>query len=310
VLLLGHYDTVWPVGTRCEIPWQVQKTSSGDRATGPGCLDMKAGLVQIFHALSLLPQRESLCVLITGDEELGSPTSRELIESEARRASATLVLEPAGPAGAVKLERKGVSIYDVEIRGRAAHSGLAPELGVNAGIELAHQILRVSDLGDAAVGTTVVPTVLSAGTSRNTVPAVARLAVDARFWRVDELRRIDVAMGSLGPVLAEAHVDVRGGVNRPPMEATSSALLFRLAQEVSAALGLAPPAGCRVGGASDGNLAAAAGSLTLDGLGAVGDGAHARDEYVEVGAMADRSALLCALVPAIQDSVDFGSRHA
>jgi len=292
VLLVGHHDTVWPVGTLATHPCTVENGV----LRGPGCFDMKAGVAMMFHALAGLQNREGVTVLVTGDEELGSPSSRELIEDEARDADAALVLEASADGGALKTERKGVSLYEVSIQGHAAHAGLEPELGVNATVELAHQALVVAALGSRDTGTTVTPTLASAGTTSNTVPAAGSFSVDVRVCTPQEQARVDAAMRSLRPVLAGAAVDVSGGPNRPPLDAASSALLLRKARELAARLGLPELTSSAVGGASDGNLTAGVGTPTLDGLGAVGGGAHAADEHVLVDELPDRTRLLGALV--------------
>jgi glutamate carboxypeptidase len=291
VLVLGHHDTVWPLGSLETHPCTV----TDGVLRGPGCFDMKAGLVMAFHAVATLADRSGVTILVTGDEEVGSPTSRALIESEAR-GCAVLVLEASADDGALKLERKGVSLYQLTVQGRAAHAGLEPERGVNAGIELAHQILAVAALADADAGTTVTPTVLTAGTTSNTVPAAATLAVDVRVRRVEEQDRVDAAMRALRPVLPGAGIEVTGGPNRPPLEATASAALFERARDVATRLGLPPLTGVSVGGASDGNFTAGVGAPTLDGLGAVGGGAHAATEHVLVDELPRRAALLATLL--------------
>ncbi|MFD0665181.1 M20/M25/M40 family metallo-hydrolase [Thermocatellispora tengchongensis] len=209
VLVLGHHDTVWPIGSLASRPWSV----ADGVARGPGVFDMKAGLVQAFHALAALPSLDGVCVLVTGDEELGSPTSRALIEESARGLAAAFVLEASAEGGALKTARKGVSAYDVLVRGRAAHAGLEPERGVNAGVELAHQILTIAGFGDGA--TTVVPTLASAGSSRNTVPAEARVAVDVRVPDLAAQEEIDLRMRALTPRLPGTRIEVTGGPNRP-----------------------------------------------------------------------------------------------
>ncbi|MCM2392061.1 M20 family metallopeptidase [Streptomyces albipurpureus] len=307
VLLVGHHDTVWPIGSWGSHPFEVRDGV----LRGPGCFDMKAGLVMAFHALAALAARspgatpltpgsphplDGVTLLITGDEEPGSTTSRELIEQEARQCAAALVLEAAGPAGALKTERKGVSRYEVLVRGRAAHSGLEPERGVNATVEAAHQILAVAALGDAARGTTVTPTRLEAGTTNNTVPASARFDVDVRVWDAAEQHRVHTSMRNLRAVVAGATVEVSGGPNRPPLSATASRDLFERAQRLAQGLGMRPLAQVAVGGASDGNLTAGVGTPTLDGLGAVGGGAHADDEHLLVAELPRRTELLTALV--------------
>ena len=292
VLLLAHHDTVWPLGTLADHPFSVRDGV----LRGPGCFDMKAGIVLALHAAAQLADASGVTLLITGDEELGSPTSRELIESEADGCRAALVLEASADGGALKTQRKGVSMYRVRAVGRAAHAGLEPERGVNATIELAHQALAVHDLADADRGTTVTPTLLSAGQTTNTVPAAGEFAVDVRMWDEEEQSRIDAAMRTLRPVMPGAEVLVTGGPNRPPLAASASAGLFARASDVAAGLGLPPLTRAAVGGASDGNFTAGMGTPTLDGLGAVGGGAHAPGEHVFIDALPGRAALLSALI--------------
>ncbi|MGI5404771.1 M20 family metallopeptidase [Streptomyces sp. CA-135486] len=303
VLLVGHHDTVWPMGSLQDHPWSV----TAGIARGPGVLDMKAGLVQMFHALASLPSPDGVCVLVNGDEEVGSQTSRGLIEDSARGCAAAFVLEPAANAeGALKTARKGTSRYEVVVHGKAAHAGLEPEKGVNAAIEAAHQVLSIADLG-ASMGAagaahsvlgapTVTPTLLSAGSARNTVPALARVSVDVRVPTSTAQDRIDALMRGLTAQTHGARLKVLGGGQRPPMEPESSAELFALASRLASELGQEPLRGIAVGGASDGNYTAAAGCPTLDGLGAVGDGAHADTEYVEVAQMVPRTRLLAQLI--------------
>ncbi|MFD9598129.1 M20 family metallopeptidase [Kitasatospora sp. NPDC059973] len=301
VLLLGHHDTVWPVGSLRTHPWSV----ADGIARGPGVFDMKAGLVQMFHALASLPTLDGICVLVTGDEEVGSATSRTLVEETARRCSATLVAEPSADGGALKTARKGVSSYDLTVHGRAAHSGLEPRKGVNAAVELAHQVLALRDIADTVLGrtgpgTTVTPTLLSAGTTTNTVPARADLTIDVRVPSTAAQETVDHLVHTLRPHLPGARLDLRGGPNRPPLDATASAALFTLAAEQAAALGLPPLRQAAVGGASDGNYTAGVGCPTLDGLGAVGDGAHADHEHVRTAEMPRRARLLAHLTGALR----------
>lgn len=292
VLVLGHHDTVWPLGSLEENPFGV----TDGVLRGPGCFDMKAGVVMAFHAIAALDDCTGVSLLVTGDEEIGSPSSRALIEDEARGCRAALVLEAAGPGGALKTERKGVSRYDVLIEGRAAHAGLEPERGVNATIEVAHQVLAVAALGDDDRGTTVTPTRLDAGTTINTVPAAAGFGVDVRVRDDAEQQRVHAAMADLAAVLPDARVRVVGGPNRPPLTADATADLYLRAASVAARLGLEPLTSLSVGGASDGNFTAGVGTPTLDGLGAVGGGAHAPDEHVIVAELRPRTRLLTALV--------------
>lgn len=281
VLVVGHHDTVWPLGTLDRVPFSV----ADGVLRGPGCFDMLAGLAMAFHGLAGL---SGVTLLVTGDEELGSPSSRGLIEEEAHAHEAALVLEASADGGALKTERKGVSLYDVRVTGRAAHAGLEPERGVNATLELAHQALAVAALADPALGTSVTPTVVAAGTTTNTVPAGGAFAVDVRVRTEAEQARVDAAMRALRPVLAGAVVEVSGGPNRPPLEAVSSAALFDRARTLAPF----PLTGVAVGGASDGNLTAGVGTPTLDGLGAVGGGAHAEDEHILVAHLMPRTQLL------------------
>ncbi len=291
VMLLGHHDTVWPIGSLETHPNTIQDGV----LRGPGCFDMKVGLVMAFHAVAALADRDGVIILVTGDEELGSPSSRELIEAEAAGCAAALVLEAAAEGGAVKTERKGVSLYRVAALGRASHAGLAPQAGINAGIELAHQVLAVAALSNDALGTSVTPTMSSAGTASNTVPARAELAVDVRVRNAEEQARVDAAMRALTPVLPGARLEVTGGPNRPPLEHSAASALFDRATAIARDLGLPELAQASVGGASDGNFTAGIGVPTLDGLGATGGGAHADDEHVLVAGVAARTALLAAL---------------
>jgi glutamate carboxypeptidase len=291
VVIVTHVDTVWPTGTLARWPFAVD----GDRATGPGAFDMKAGLVQGLHALSLLADLTGVRVLVTTDEEVGSPTSRELIEKTAAGAQAALVLEPSA-GGALKSARKGVSLYELVVHGRASHAGLEPEKGVNAGLELARQLLALETIADPSLGTTVTPTLLSGGTTTNPVPALASVALDVRVASPEEQARVDLALHATRAVDPGARVELRGGPNRPPMPLTSSAELLARARRLAGRLGLPALADEHVGGGSDGNFTAGIGVPTLDGLGAVGDGAHAEGEYVVVPAMAERAALVGALV--------------
>lgn len=292
VLLLGHHDTVWPIGSLATRPWSI----SDGVMRGPGTFDMKVGVVMALHAAARVPRSTPITILITGDEEIGSTTSRQLILDEANRCRTALVLEAAGDEGALKTARKGISDYQVEVKGRAAHAGLEPENGVNAAVELAHQILAIAQLGSQEHGTSVVPTVTSAGTTTNTVPASATLSVDVRAWSVVEQRRVDQEMKALKPVLDAAVITVRGGPNRPPLDEESSRLVFQLACEVADELGLPRLEQAHVGGASDGNFTASAGTPTLDGLGAVGGGAHAEHEHVLIEEIPRRTALLARLI--------------
>lgn len=297
VLLLGHLDTVWPVGTLARIPWAVD----GDRMRGPGVFDMKTGAVQAIGALALLGLDESagVGVLLTTDEEIGSGCSRAVIEDAARDAEAVLVLEPS-VEGELKTARKGTSWYVVQITGRAAHAGLDPERGINALVEAAALVSDAVTWARPELGTTVTPTTARAGVTDNTVPDQAVIGIDVRAWSAEEQQRIDDLARGWHPAHPEAAVDiVGGGINRPAMEESAGAALARLAERCAADLGLAPIGSRAVGGASDGNFTAAMGIPTLDGLGAVGDGAHADHEWASAAALPERTALVAALVSAI-----------
>ncbi len=293
VLLLGHLDTVWPVGSLARLPF----TNDGERLHGPGVFDMKAGVVQGWAALALAQMTEASGVgmLLTTDEEIGSPSSREVIRMAAEVAEAVLVLEPSIDA-AVKTARKGTSWYSVHLSGRAAHAGLEPERGINALLAAAELASTTIHWGDAAAGTTVTPTILHAGTTSNTVPAEATLVLDVRAWTAAEQVRVDRLVRGWQAEGIPVSVRIDGGIDRPAMEESSSAGLFILAQDVAGRLGHGELHGRAVGGASDGNLTAAHGRATLDGLGAVGDGAHADHEWVSVPHLAERAALVAAIV--------------
>jgi glutamate carboxypeptidase len=291
VVLIGHFDTVWPRGTLARWPFTVE----GDRATGPGAFDMKAGIVQMFQALAQAGTPDGIACLLTSDEELGSQTSRLLVEEIAAGASAALVLEPSAD-GALKVARKGTSMYEIAVEGRAAHAGLEPEKGANATVELAHQILSLTSMARLDAGTTVTPTVTSGGTTTNTVPAHAAVQVDVRAETQAEQDRVDQEMRDLRPAIDGTKLLVTGGPNRPPFSKASSQALFDRAREAAESLGLEPLRGEAVGGGSDGNFTAGVGVPTLDGMGAVGGKAHAEGEWVHVPSMAERAALLVELV--------------
>lgn len=294
VVLLAHLDTVWPAGTLARWPFSV----TGDHATGPGAFDMKAGLVQAFFALAALIRADlphpSVVLLVTADEEIGSPGGRHVVEASAEGASAVLVLE-ASADGALKVARKGVGHYRLHVTGRAAHAGLEPEKGVNALVAAAHLALALEGIADPGAGTTVTPTLLTAGGAQNTVPASAVLGIDVRAATVAEQDRVDHALRHLCPSTG-ATLRVDGGINRPPLEERAASGLFTLAQRAAGRCGLRPLSSARVGGGSDGNFTAALGVPTLDGLGAVGAGAHAEGEHVVTTAMPQRAALLAALI--------------
>jgi glutamate carboxypeptidase len=297
ILLLGHLDTVWPVGTLARRPFSIAE----GRAMGPGVYDMKGGLVIAEFALRAiaelaLPLSHPVTVMLNSDEEIGSTTSRGLIEAEAAAAVAVLVLEPATPQGALKTARKGVGGYVVEVTGRAAHAGVAPEEGVSAIEELAHQILRLHQMTDLASGTTVNVGLIEGGTRPNVVAAEASARIDVRVWTREEADRIDTAIRALQPANAATQLVVNGGFERFPMERGEGTLrLYAAAQRAGQSLGLSLQDAAS-GGGSDGNFTAAMGIPTLDGLGAVGNGAHAEHEFVRISSLPERAALLAALL--------------
>jgi len=296
-LVLGHYDTVHSSGTLAKMPFRV----SGGKAYGPGVFDMKAGLVQALFALETLQQTNAplarrLVFLWTSDEEIGSDASRKLIETEARRSDAVFVLEPSlGPKGLIKTARKGVGEAEIIVHGRASHAGLAPQEGINAIHELARQLQRVQAWNDLRRGVTVNADVIEGGTRVNVIAERARAVLDLRALRVADMRRVERRLHALRPILHGAKLEVRGGFNRAPLERKFSATLFAKAKSLAAQMGL-PLGECTAGGGSDGNLTAALGIPTLDGLGAVGHGAHSANEHILINTMPVRAALLAALL--------------
>lgn len=279
VVLIGHHDTVWPTGTLETFPFSVVDGV----VRGPGADDMKGGLLIALYALARVREQrgdlDGVSLLITADEELGSPGSRPIIEDEARGAKAALVFESGAPDGSVKIARKGVAIYSLEVTGRAAHAGVEPEKGINSTLEVANQVVRIAALHDPSVGTSVVPTVMTSGSTTNTVPAEARVGIDSRAATVAEQIRIDEILSSLTPTVAGAKVEVKGGINRAPLEQKMAMGLYARAQRLAANLGHPPLRSVAVGGGSDGNFTAGVGTPTLDGLGTVGGGSHARNEH-------------------------------
>jgi len=298
LLVIGHLDTVYPLGTLKQMPFRV----GAGRAYGPGTFDMKSGLVQALFAVEALRTTEQqpagkVVFLFTSDEEVGSEAGRPVIEREARRSRAVLVVEPAsGPQGALKTARKGVGEFELVVQGRAAHAGLEPEKGVNAIEELAHQILRLKKLARPARGLTLNVDIITGGTRTNVVAESAHAVVDVRIPRLKDGPWIEQQVKKLRPVDRRARLVLRGGINRPPLERTAEvARLFRQAQHLGEALGLHLEEAA-VGGGSDGNFTAALGVPTLDGLGGVGAGAHSPGEYVLVRSLPERAALLAALL--------------
>ena len=333
VVLVNHQDTVWPHGTLERLPFSTEDgilrgPGSFDMLTG-AIMSVWATRLLLAAAGVPVPDTEStttasgagaaatggasadagasgpvpspaealagLSILVTGDEEIGSVTSSDLIRAEAKEARAVFVME-ASADGALKLSRKGTSMYTILVHGKAAHAGLEPEKGIHAGLELAHQMQVVAGLADPAEQTTVTPTKFSGGTTTNTVPALGQFDVDVRALTAEEQQRVDDAIRGLTPSIDGTRIAVRGGINRPPFEKEMSAALFDRAVALAAEIGIEEPRGVPVGGASDGNFTAGDGIPTLDGLGAVGDGAHAEHEHAIIEHIPPRTALLAALV--------------
>src|SRR5438132_7087903 len=297
LLVLGHYDTVYSTGTLARMPFRVK----GGKVYGPGTFDMKAGIVQALFALQALQHaemrlRKRLVFLWTSDEEIGSESSRKFFETEARRSDAVFVLEPSfGSRGLLKTARKGVGGAELIVHGRASHAGLAPQEGVNAIHELARQIARIEKWNDLRRGVTINAGIIEGGTRTNVIPERARAVLDLRALRVSDMRNLEVRLRGLRAVQAGARLEITGGFDRPPLERKMSASLFAraqlLAKQMEFSLGE-----CTAGGGSDGNFTAALGIPTLDGLGAVGGGAHSSHEHVLVNTMPQRAALLAALL--------------
>src|SRR6266568_1221265 len=297
LLVLGHYDTVYSSGTLKGMPFRI----SGGKAHGPGIFDMKAGIVQALFALQALQHarlrlQKQIVFFWTSDEEIGSESSRKLIEAEARRSDAVFVVEPSfGPRGLVKTARKGVGQAELIVQGRASHAGLAPEEGINAVHELAAQLTRIENWNDARRGVSVNADIVEGGTRTNVIAERARAVLDLRALRASDMRQVERRLHALRPVHEGAKLKITGGFDRPPLERKNCAALFAraksLAKQMNFSLGE-----CTAGGGSDGNFTGALGIPTLDGLGAVGDGAHSDHEYVVAGTMPARAALLAALL--------------
>ena len=297
ILVLGHYDTVYPRGTLERQPVEQR----GPKLYGPGVVDMKGGLLigcvalEALRALGRQPARP-VWFLCTSDEEVGSPDSRQYIEALARESAYSLVLEGAGNGGALKTARKGVGLYALGVTGRAAHAGVAPEQGRSALLELAHQIIWLHELNDAELGTTVNVCVASGGTAANVIPAAARADVNVRVRTMVEAERIAQALASRATIDPDVTLRWSGGINRPPMERSAAiGALFGQAQALAAELGFALDE-TATGGGSDGNFTAALGVPTLDGLGPIGGGAHALYEHVLIESFVPRTALFARLL--------------
>jgi glutamate carboxypeptidase len=300
LMVLGHYDTVYGTGTLAKMPFRVK----AGRAYGPGTFDMKGGLVQALFALEALQSSrvaltKRIVFIWNSDEEIGSDSSRKLIESEARRSDAVFVLEPSlGSRGLLKTARKGVGEAELIVHGRASHAGLAPQEGINAVHEIARQIARVEAWNDLRRGISINADIIEGGTRSNVIAERARAVLDLRALRIPDMRRIEKRLHALRPFHSGARVEVRGGFNRAPLERKVTSALFLRAKSLAAQMGLALGEST-AGGGSDGNLTGALGVLTLDGLGAVGDGAHSSHEHLLVRAMPQRAALLAALLATV-----------
>lgn len=298
LLAIGHSDTVWPLGTLEQMPFR----ETEGRLWGPGVLDMKSGLAFFIHALRGLralrvPLRYKPVLWVVSDEEVGSPSSRKLTEAEARQSDCVLVLEPGtGLAGKLKTSRKGVGCYTILVQGRASHAGVDFANGASAIVEAARQALEIASWTDASRGITVNPGTIQGGTRTNVVAAEARIGIDVRAARTDDAISLDRKFRALEPFDGRCAVHAEGGFNRPPMERSEKiGELFSKAQRIARDIGIELEESS-TGGGSDGNFTAALGVPTLDGLGGVGEGAHARNESILIGCIAERVALLMGLV--------------
>jgi glutamate carboxypeptidase len=301
ILALGHSDTVWSMGTLAQMPFR----QSDGRLWGPGVLDMKSGIAFFLFAMQAireldLPIPHKVVLQLNSDEEVGSETSRALTEEAARRSAAVLVLEPGtGLQGKLKTARKGVGAYTVSVQGKASHAGVDFEAGASAIVELARQVDRIAGFTNLSRGLTVNPGVISGGTRTNVVAAEARAGIDVRIARAKDAPTLDKKFRSLHPLDKRCTIRVEGGLNRPPMERTTAIRgLFRSARDLASQLGIDLEESF-TGGGSDGNFTAALGVPTLDGLGGVGEGAHANHESILIDRIADRTALLAMLLAAL-----------
>ena len=299
LLVLGHYDTVYSSGTLRKMPFRV----SAGKVFGPGIFDMKAGIVQALFALQALretnaPLRKRIVFLWTSDEEIGSESSRKLFETEARRSDAVFVLEPSfGPRGFLKTARKAVGQAEMIVHGRASHAGLAPQEGINAIHELAQQLARIEEWNDFHRGVTINADVVEGGTRVNVIAERARAVIDLRALTISDMRKLERRLHALRPIHRGAQLEITGGFDRPPLERKMSVALFHRAKSLAAQMNLSLGE-CTAGGGSDGNFTAALGIPTLDGLGAVGDGAHSSHEHIFINSMPARAALLASLLAA------------
>ncbi|MBP1157013.1 MULTISPECIES: M20 family metallopeptidase [unclassified Paenibacillus] len=303
ILILAHVDTVWPLGEVVKRPFRIED----GKAYGPGILDMKAGIVQALFAVKgyvdrLQGESRQIVFLFTTDEEIGSPASRAWIEQEAQNSAAVLVVEPAGPAGKLKVARKGWGLYELNVLGKAAHAGMDPENGANAVVELARQVLRIQSLTEISTGINVNIGVIEGGSRPNMVPADARAMIDIRVSDRKDIEVVESFMNQLSSYTPGTTVRMTGGMNRPPLEQNEkNRALFSLAKEAGTAAGIEIK-GVHVGGVSDGNFTSFLGVPTLDGLGAVGAGPHALHEHIIIDEMVPRSKLLVELFERIFQS--------
>ncbi|MGC2698124.1 MAG: M20 family metallopeptidase [Candidatus Angelobacter sp.] len=300
VLLLGHFDTVWPMGTLAKMPFHIKD----GRAFGPGVYDMKAGIAMMIFALRALKEagaaHRPVTILLDTDEEVGSTTGRPIVEATATECEAVLVLEPSqGPKGHLKTSRKGVGDMTIRVRGRASHSGVDFEKGRSAIVELARQLLEIVKFTDPGRGITVNPGVIQGGTRSNVVAAEAWAEVDLRIARAADAAALEQKFAALKPFDPDCSIEITGGINRPPMERTEGTVrLFSIAQELARGIGMELDESA-TGGGSDGNFTSALGLPTLDGLGALGEGAHAANESIVVDELPRRTALLAGLIQSL-----------
>ncbi len=297
ILMLTHLDTVHELGALERNPWRLE----GSRAFGPGALDMKASIALALTVMRVLQEEASLpprpiTLLCTADEETGSESSRALIEERAAQHALVLCLEPGLPGGALKTFRKGIGVFSLNVTGRPAHAGVEPEQGINAVLEMANQILALERLADLEAGTTINVGVIKGGSRSNVVPEHCQAEVDIRVKTEAERRRIDASLSALATVLSGAELELSGGWNRPPLERNARMMqTFEQARSLAARIGLDLKEG-GTGGGSDANLVAPLGVPVLDGLGPIGAGAHTDEEYIELDSLAERAALLAALL--------------
>ncbi len=296
VFLLGHTDTVHPVGTNLANPTRIE----GDKFYGCGIFDMKANVVLMLEALRYFAESGStpmrpITILLSCDEEVGSYTGRELVEREASRSEFCCVFEPSA-AGRVKTGRKGTGMFTVKAHGIPAHAGLEPEKGASAILEISRQIEKLHSLNNVSAGTTVNVCTAKGGTTTNVIPEHADCSVDVRFSKMEEVARIEAAIQELQPVDERVSLEILGGINRPPMERTEAVVaLFEKARDLADSFGY-ELGETQVGGASDGNFVAALGITVLDGLGISGDGAHTLHEHILVSDIAERATLVTLLL--------------